>query len=216
MAARRPSLMVAGAVLCGGASTRMGQDKATLVVEGRPLAARSISALREAGAGPIVCVGGDPHLLHPLGVPVVADQWPGQGPLGGILTALGATAADPIAQSSASVTVVLACDLLGVDAAVVERLAAALVAHPEALVAVAVANDETLEDEHGQGARQWLHAAWRADARMLLQAAFDRGVRSIHQAANELPVIEVPLPPRTLTDADLPGDLATEARAKVV
>jgi len=99
-----------GAVLTGGASTRMGTDKAFLAVPGdaqrRPLARIAVDALRAAGASEVLAVGGDPDRLRAEIDPAlrtVADGWPGQGPLGGITTALAA-AREPI-------VVVLACDL---------------------------------------------------------------------------------------------------------
>ena len=49
----------AGAVLTGGRSSRMGRDKATLPVDGVPMAARVADALRRAGAEPVLAVGGD-------------------------------------------------------------------------------------------------------------------------------------------------------------
>ncbi|WP_420624043.1 molybdenum cofactor guanylyltransferase [Candidatus Poriferisodalis sp.] len=74
----------AGVVLCGGASTRMGSDKSTLEVAGRPLALWVAEALRAAGAHPVVAQGGRPP------PPLVAetDSTPGAGPLGGLVDAL--------------------------------------------------------------------------------------------------------------------------------
>ena len=43
----------AGAVLCGGASRRMGSDKALLGVEGRAMAVRVAGALAAAGGRPV-------------------------------------------------------------------------------------------------------------------------------------------------------------------
>jgi molybdopterin-guanine dinucleotide biosynthesis protein A len=196
---------VRGAVLCGGASRRMGRDKATLEIDGRPLGARAIDALHHAGVDQVVCVGGDPVLLEPLGAPVVADQWPGRGPLGGVLTALDwASATDEAGSPGADITVVLACDLLGVDAAVVAALLDALARQPDALVAVAEAEGDT-----GVLAApgQWLHAAWRSGARAPLAARFTAGERSIRRAAASLTTVRVPLPGVLLTDADEPTDL---------
>ena len=56
----------AGAVLTGGRSSRMGQDKATLPVDGVPMAARVAGALRRAGAEPVLAVGGDQTALEAL------------------------------------------------------------------------------------------------------------------------------------------------------
>ena len=73
----------AGAVLTGGRSSRMGRDKATLPVDGVPMAARVADALRRAGAEPVLAVGGDQAALEALGLTWVADRHPGEGPSGG-------------------------------------------------------------------------------------------------------------------------------------
>ena len=77
-----------GAVLCGGASRRMGVDKAAVEVDGTPMARRVGDVLAAAGCSPVIAIGGDPTALGHLGLDVVDDGFPGQGPLGGILTAL--------------------------------------------------------------------------------------------------------------------------------
>ena len=71
-------------VLCGGASTRMGSDKANLELTGRPLALWVADALRAAGAHPVVAQGGSPP------APLVAepDSTPLAGPLSGLVDAL--------------------------------------------------------------------------------------------------------------------------------
>ena len=73
-----------GVVLCGGASSRMGQDKARLEIAGRPLALWVAAALEEAGAKPVVAQGGDP----PPPLLAVPDSRPGAGPLAGLVDAL--------------------------------------------------------------------------------------------------------------------------------
>jgi molybdopterin-guanine dinucleotide biosynthesis protein A len=78
---------VLGVVLAGGASRRMGQDKAALELAGRPLLAWVVAALRDAFAS-VVVVGPPERAALVPGVAVVADAYPGQGPLGGIATAL--------------------------------------------------------------------------------------------------------------------------------
>ena len=79
-----------GAVLCGGASRRMGRDKATLVLDGRPLAVRVADELAAAGALRVEAVGGDAEALVRAGLVHRPDRWPGEGPLGGIVTSLEA------------------------------------------------------------------------------------------------------------------------------
>ena len=48
-----------GVVLAGGASTRMGVDKATLIVGDKPMAIRVADAMWEAGCHPVESQGGD-------------------------------------------------------------------------------------------------------------------------------------------------------------
>lgn len=73
-----------GVVLCGGASTRMGSDKANLLLAGRPLALWVADALRTAGADPVVAQGGHPP------APLVAepDSTAHAGPLAALVDAL--------------------------------------------------------------------------------------------------------------------------------
>jgi molybdopterin-guanine dinucleotide biosynthesis protein A len=179
----------AGAVLCGGASRRMGRDKALLSVDGRALALRVADTLRAAGADPVLAVGGDLAALAALGLAGVPDQEPGAGPLTGILTAL--------AQATAPVTFVAACDLVAPSA---EAVTATLAALEAADVAVPLVD----------GRRQWMHSAWRAGAAAPLAAAFDAGERAVHAAvaAAGLRVVDVSLPAAAVADADTPADLA--------
>jgi molybdopterin-guanine dinucleotide biosynthesis protein A len=188
----------AGAVLCGGASRRMGRDKALVCVDGRALALRVADALRAAGAEPVLAVGGDLEALAALGLAGVPDEEPGAGPLTGILTAL--------AQGNAPVTFVAACDLVAPSAEAVTATVTALGAAPggvalgEAEVAVPLVD----------GRRQWMHAAWRAGAAAPLAAAFAAGERAVHAAvaAAGLRVADLSLPPAAVADADTPADLA--------
>jgi molybdenum cofactor guanylyltransferase len=181
----------AGAVLCGGASRRMGRDKALLCVDGRALALRVADALGAAGADPVPAVGGDLDALAALGLAGVPDQEPGAGPLTGILTAL--------AQELAPVTFVAACDLVAPSPEAVTATVAALGA-AEDEVAVPLVD----------GRRQWMHAAWRAGAAAPLAAAFAAGERAVHAAvaAAGLRVADVALPAEAVADADTPADLA--------
>lgn len=77
-----------GVLLAGGASTRYGSPKALAQVAGMRIADRALGALRDAVPEPVVAVTNDPALGTALDVPTRADRVAGQGPLGGILTAL--------------------------------------------------------------------------------------------------------------------------------
>jgi molybdopterin-guanine dinucleotide biosynthesis protein A len=76
---------VAAFVLAGGRSSRMGKDKAFLELGGRTLLARALE-LAESLTETIAIVG-DGSKFFPLGR-VIADVYPGQGPLAGIHAAL--------------------------------------------------------------------------------------------------------------------------------
>jgi molybdenum cofactor guanylyltransferase len=92
---------IAGFILAGGESSRMGVDKGLLEMDGVPLIVRT-AALVDAVAGAATVVG-QPEKYQPLGLRAIADDWPGCGPLGGIATALRA--------SDAEWNLVVACDL---------------------------------------------------------------------------------------------------------
>jgi len=76
---------VSGFVLAGGKSTRMGQDKAALTLNGRTLLEHALAALRTVCRD--VAVLGTYERYGTL-APVYEDIHPGCGPLGGIHAAL--------------------------------------------------------------------------------------------------------------------------------
>jgi molybdopterin-guanine dinucleotide biosynthesis protein A len=96
-----PSRPLAGAVLCGGHSRRMGTDKAFVEVAGVPMAELVAAALVAGGCEPVVLVGGDTELLARFGHPVVPDRFPGQGPAGGVLSTLDAVPPAAVARAVA-------------------------------------------------------------------------------------------------------------------
>lgn len=179
-----------GAVLCGGASRRMGRDKALLPVDGRAMAARVAEALAAAGADEVLAVGGDGPALVALGLDHRPDDHPGDGPLPATITALRAAGEPRV--------LVVSCDLVRPDPEAMAATVQALVDHPGAVGAVPI------DDGH----RQWTHAAWRPDAARALAAAYAAGVRSLRRAGGDLLVYEVHgLDPAALADADEPADL---------
>jgi len=208
-----PASAFAGAVLCGGASRRMGRDKALIAVEGQALAVRVAAVMSAAGADPVLAVGGDLAGLRAAGLDAVPDDAPGEGPLTGVLTALrrltspvtrsppadGPLPALPTQGPEIGIVFVAACDLVAPDPAAVRATVAALAASDAADVVVPVAT----------GRRQWLHAAWRPRVRPPLDSAFAAGERAMHAAVAlaGLRVVELELAPAVVADADTPGDL---------
>jgi len=112
---------IAGAVLLGGASERMGEDKARLPLHGQTLAARSATLLASLFEE-VLLVGGEP----PSGAPgrAVADPPGPRCALRGLVAALEAASAPRV--------LVVATDLPGLT----PDLLLALVALPEADVAL--------------------------------------------------------------------------------
>jgi molybdopterin-guanine dinucleotide biosynthesis protein A len=185
-----------GAVLTGGASKRMGADKAFLAVpddpQQRPLARIAVDALREAGASEVLTIGGDgdrlradvdDRLRH------VDDTWPGEGPLGGITTAL-ASAREPV-------VVVLACDLPHVTAGAVRAVLDGMEFGADAAVPV-----------DGDGTRHVLLAAYRRTCRTIFEVAMAVGVRAPREVLDGLDVVDVTLADASWADnANTPADL---------
>ena len=188
-----------GAVLTGGASRRMGRDKALVEVDGRAMAATVTHALVAAGASEVVAVGGDVEGLSAAGLVVVEDRHPGEGPLGGIVTAL-----EHFASLDVPV-VVLACDLPAVSVMNVSATVSAASVYPggEPVVAVPLV----------AGRRQWMHACWTPETGVLMSSAFSAGERAAWRAAEGsaaagLRIVEVLGPSSAgFRDADQPGDL---------
>ena len=99
----------AGVVLTGGASRRLGFDKATVLVGDETLAARAARVLGSV-CSPVVEVGPGHS-----GVRAVREDPPGSGPLAGLLAGLDALGTDT--------AVLLGCDLVRVEAPVLALLA---------------------------------------------------------------------------------------------
>lgn len=72
-------------ILTGGASSRMGADKATQLWRGVTAVERVAALAQAVGASPVVTVGGATH-----GLPHVRDERPFGGPVGGVLAGAGA------------------------------------------------------------------------------------------------------------------------------
>jgi molybdopterin-guanine dinucleotide biosynthesis protein A len=147
---------VLGAVLAGGAGTRVGGGKPSLPLCGRPLIAYPIAAMREAGLEPVV-VAKDDTQLPPLDVPVVHDDSAILHPLAGVLAALDHAAGHDV--------IVVGTDMPDIPPQLLRRLAAA---EPGADVVVATVEGELqpLCARYGPGARDALARALADEAPM--------------------------------------------------
>jgi molybdopterin-guanine dinucleotide biosynthesis protein A len=86
-----PSADVAAFVLAGGKSTRMGADKAFVILDGRTMLARALELARTVSDN--VHIVGSAEKFAAF-APVVEDVFRGCGPLGGIHAALRASPAE--------------------------------------------------------------------------------------------------------------------------
>jgi molybdenum cofactor guanylyltransferase len=98
----QPATDLTVAIMAGGQSSRMGQDKSFVPFQGRPL----IEVVRERVAGlgaELVVITNKPDEYAHLGLPMYSDVYPNMGPLGGIYTA--------VYHARHPYTLVVACDM---------------------------------------------------------------------------------------------------------
>jgi len=154
---------VAGYVLAGGASSRFGSDKSQAVIGGRPMLGRMQDLLRSV-SGQVRVVAGSGR-IDSDGVSVVADRWPGQGPLCGIITALLYSGRK---HETPAWNLIIGCDMpfLTRDwlAYLVERT------HRSTAEVLVPRSSSGLEP---------LCACWKTAAGPKLQSIFDRGIRRV-------------------------------------
>jgi molybdopterin-guanine dinucleotide biosynthesis protein A len=161
---------VAGFVLAGGGSTRFGQDKALVRIGEQPLLVRLCTLLR--GETACVTAVGSPAKYSGFDAHCIPDRWPGEGPLGGIITALLATA-----QTSAGLewNLIVGCDMPFLTREWLAYLVERALGSPAEVVVP--------QSRHGL---EPLCACWRTSAAEKLQRAFAGGVRKITDATKHL------------------------------
>ncbi|MDE3109973.1 MAG: molybdenum cofactor guanylyltransferase [Acidobacteriota bacterium] len=149
---------VAGFILAGGESTRMGRSKAALELRGVPMLVRMARLVESVAGAPTVI--GNLNGADSFGLATIADEWPGAGPLGAIATALGA--------SVAPWNLIVACDLPYLTNEWLEFLVRrALDSQADAVVP---ANTRGAEP---------LCAMYNKRAEAAIRAALERGVRKV-------------------------------------
>lgn len=170
LSARENAGKVAGYVMAGGASRRFGSDKALAEFGGETLLFR-VSELVKGVVGPVQIVAPRGRYAA-MDVSVVEDRWPDEGPLGGIITALHATA-DRTRHKEWNL--IISCDMPFLSrewlSYVIER---APVSDAEVIVP---------RSEYGL---EPLCACWRTTAVAALQGVFDEGVRKVTEAMKRL------------------------------
>jgi molybdenum cofactor guanylyltransferase len=119
---------VSAAILAGGRARRMqGLEKSALDIGGRSILARQITVL-QALTPELLIVANDAARFEASGLRIVPDEVPDAGPLGGLYTALRATATPYLA--------LIACDMPFLRLEFLQHLVTRLQADPEAEIAV--------------------------------------------------------------------------------
>ncbi len=129
-------MTIAGLVLAGGGSTRMGRDKAFVPLAGQPMLGHVIARFGPQVGSLAINANGDPDRFSGFGLSVVADDRPDTGPLGGILAGLR-WAADLADRPRSIVTVPVDSPFVPQD--LVTRLVEAQAGEP--LVVIAASGD---------------------------------------------------------------------------
>jgi molybdenum cofactor guanylyltransferase len=160
---------VTGVVLCGGASTRMGRDKALIEIEGKPLVRLVADRVAEC-AEPVLLASGASRRFGSLPYEEIADAAPGAGPISGLVAALSASPHDLLIAAAVDMPFVSADVFL---------LLLELSADENAVVPVTP-----------QG-RQPLHALYHRSALPHLVDALERGRYGLREALDGLNVREV-------------------------
>jgi molybdenum cofactor guanylyltransferase len=165
-----PNPTIRGYVLAGGASARFGRDKALVEFDGQPMLLR----MRELLAGVLgnVTVVANPGKYGNIAVDCVADRWPGEGPLGGIITALMTTSE---LSKDTEWNLIVGCDMPFLTRDWLQYLTQR----------AAPSDAEVIAPRSGSGLEP-LCACWRTTAAPKLHQAFDEKVRKITEAMGRL------------------------------
>ena len=186
---------MAGIVLAGGKSTRMGTDKALLNLEGRTFLDTVIARIREVSEPIYVVTSPGRTYRLPKMVQVVHDIVADAGPLGGIVT--GLMAAGPGHH------LVVACDMPFVDPRVL-RLLLQLVAGHDAAVPIRNGRPEPTCAAYSHSALPHLHTLLDAQEWALHRAL--RGLDVVQVPEERLRAVDPEL--RSLANINTPDDLS--------
>jgi molybdenum cofactor guanylyltransferase len=164
---------IAGAVLAGGASRRFGSDKAVASLGGQTLLERAVSVVATAGCDPVLIVGGEQRHRNIENTIYVPDLYAGEGPLGGLLSAL--------AVSGTDWTLLVACDLPSLTPELLRILIEARGSHDVVLAA-------------GSRGCEPLIGIYRRSVESRFAEAFQAGTRALHGALKLVDVGLVTVP----------------------
>jgi len=198
-----PETSILGAVLVGGESQRMGRDKARLPFRGRSLAVH-VAQILDQVLGDVVMVGREDGDARFPGWTVIADRFPGAGPLAGLHAALLHAAAP---AGGGRPVFLAACDLPGLSADLVRHVADRTSAGEGRPAGPWVRVPAT------EGRLQPLAALYAPECLPIAEAHLRDGQRAMHRFLAALEVVPLTLTPDLpffrpdlLTNLNLPED----------
>ena len=204
-AALRAAPGIAGAIIAGGQSQRMGQDKALLRFGATTLIEAVIARLAPQAATLFINANGDARRLAFTGLDIVADaeQWRGAGPLAGVCAALR------FAQGLGWAELATApCDAPSLPLDFVARLAAAKTASGACVAAA-----------RGPRGLEPMFALWSVSAVTALEARLARGQNSLREAIAALGGVEAAFAAANggdlFANLNTPADVARAGKAEL-
>jgi molybdopterin-guanine dinucleotide biosynthesis protein A len=160
-----------GYVLAGGASSRFGRDKALAELGGKAGLARILEVVDGGGVRQTLVIG-EKARYGKFGHRCIKDKWPGEGPLGGIVTALWRSGADKYGYLW---NLIVSCDMPFLTREWLTFLCDR-----------ARGSDAQVVLAHSRNGPEPLCACWRTDAVGTLRVAFEKGVRKVTEGISLL------------------------------
>jgi molybdopterin-guanine dinucleotide biosynthesis protein A len=172
-----------GAILAGGASDRMGRDKAALIIQGESFLERLHTMLLDVFVDAAVHGG----TVVPMDGVLIPDEIPGEGPVGGLLTAMRVANGRAVFVAS-------------VDTPLLTAEAVRMIVEPP------VPSDGVRVASAG-GRIHPLVAVYGLDLVSVVERRFDQGERSMMGVIDDAPrVVEVEIDPDAVFNVNTEAD----------
>ncbi len=165
-------MSVVGYVQAGGGSTRFGRDKALVELGGKTMLARTTELVASVCSEAIIVAAEGKYSAGQA--PILSDRWPGEGPLGGILTALQSSA---LRDSRLAWSLIVSCDMPFLSGEWLKYLCKR----------AERSNAHVVVPESVNGLEP-LCACWDTRSTPVVQVAFDSGIRKVTEAMKRMPM----------------------------
>lgn len=163
-----------GYVLAGGASSRFGRDKALVRFGETPLLLQIVELAKYSTSNVTIVAGSQKYDELGRELQIIEDGWPGEGPLGGIITALEHTATTDLACRW---NLILSCDMPFLTREWLQFLV------DRARGSAAGTQVILPHSAHGP---EPLCACYRTNAAGALKSVFEGGVRKVTEALKQV------------------------------